>query len=78
MLALEFATFAPSLRGGAAVDRLIRQHKAAGRVELVVLQVLKQASFRRLRINASADVSTLNRACGGACGGLRVRLHIVR
>ena len=78
VLALELATFAPSLRGGTAVDRLIRQHKAAGCDELAALQMLKQASFRLLRIKSSTDVSPLIRACGGAYGHLRVRLRTVR
>src|SRR5271166_139612 len=52
VLALELATFTPSLSGSTAVDRLVRQHKAAGRDELAALEALKQASFRLLRIKS--------------------------
>lgn len=52
MFALELATFTPSLSGSTAVDRLVRQHKSAGRDELAALEALKQASFRLLRIKS--------------------------
>src|SRR5271166_1648625 len=52
VLALELAAFTPSLSGSTAVDRLVRQHKAAGRDELAALEALKQASFRLLRIKS--------------------------
>jgi hypothetical protein len=52
MFALELATFTPSLSGATAVDRLVRQHKSAGRDELAALEALKQASFRLLRIKS--------------------------
>ena len=52
MLALELATFTPSLSGSTAVDRWVRQHKAAGRDELAALEALKQARFRLLRIKS--------------------------
>ena len=52
MFALELATFTPSLSGATAVDRLVRQHKSAGRNESAALEALKQASFRLLRIKS--------------------------
>ncbi|MGH6852910.1 MAG: hypothetical protein ACREDJ_06905, partial [Methylocella sp.] len=53
-LALELATFAPSLSGATAVDRLVRQRKAANAEERAALEALQQASFRLLRIRAPA------------------------
>jgi hypothetical protein len=54
MLALELATFAPSLSGTTAVDRLIRQRKPSNGEERAALEALRQASFRLLRIRSLA------------------------
>jgi hypothetical protein len=54
MLALELATFAPSLSGSTAVDRLVRQRKPANGEEQAALEALRQASFRLLRIRSLA------------------------
>ena len=50
MLALELATFTPSLSGTTAVDRLVRQRKPSNEEERAALESLRQASFRLLRI----------------------------
>ena len=52
MLALELATFAPSLSGTTAVDRLIRQRKPSNGEERAALEALQQSSFRLLRIRS--------------------------
>lgn len=52
VLALELATFTPSMSGSTAVDRLARQRKSATGDELAALEALKQASFRLLRIRS--------------------------
>jgi Protein of unknown function (DUF2786) len=52
MLALELATFAPSLSGSTAVDRLVRQRKPSNGEERAALEALQQASFRLLRIRS--------------------------
>jgi hypothetical protein len=52
MLALELATFAPSLSGSTAVDRLVRQRKSMSGEERAALEALKEADFRLLRIRA--------------------------
>ncbi len=54
MLALELATFAPSLSGTTAVDRLVRQRKPANGEERAALEALQQASFRLVRIPSPA------------------------
>jgi len=54
MLALELATFAPSLSGSTAVDRLVRQRKPSNGEERAALEALRQASFRLLRIRSVA------------------------
>ena len=52
MLALELATFAPSLSGSTAVGRLVRQRKPSNGEERAALEALQQASFRLLRIRS--------------------------
>ena len=52
MLALELATFAPSLSGSTAVDRLVRQRKPSNGEERAALDALQRASFRLLRIRS--------------------------
>ena len=52
MLALELATFAPSLSGSTAVDRLVRQRKPSNGEERAALEALQRASFRLLRIRS--------------------------
>ncbi len=54
MLALELATFAPSLSGTTAVDRLVRQSKPSNGEEKTALEALGQASFRLLRVCSRA------------------------
>ena len=54
MLALELATFAPSLSGSTAVDRLVQQRKPSNGEERAALEALRQASFRLLRIRSLA------------------------
>ncbi|MGH6835256.1 MAG: DUF2786 domain-containing protein [Methylocella sp.] len=58
-LALELATFAPSLSGTTAVDRQVRLHKPANGKERDALAALQQASFRLLRIRSSAREGVL-------------------
>jgi len=52
MLAFELATFAPSLSGSTAIDRLVRQRKPSNGEERAALEALQQASFRLLRIRS--------------------------
>jgi hypothetical protein len=52
MLASELTTFAPSLSGSTAVDRLLRQGKSMSGEERAALEALKEADFRLLRIRA--------------------------
>ena len=59
MLALELATFAPSLSGTTAVDRLVRQRKPSNEEERAALEALRQASFRLVRICSSAHDGVL-------------------
>ncbi|MGH6801107.1 MAG: DUF2786 domain-containing protein, partial [Methylocella sp.] len=59
MLALELATFAPSLSGTTAIDRLVRQRKASNREERAALEALRQASFRLVRILSVAHDGVL-------------------
>ncbi|MGQ0446470.1 MAG: DUF2786 domain-containing protein [Beijerinckiaceae bacterium] len=59
MLALELATFAPSLSGTTAVDRLVRQRKPSNEEERAALEALQRASFRLLRICSSAHDGVL-------------------
>ncbi len=54
MLALELATFAPSLSGSTAIDRLVRRRKPSTGEERAALEALQQASFRLLRIRSLA------------------------
>ncbi|MGH6841553.1 MAG: hypothetical protein ACREDV_05590, partial [Methylocella sp.] len=59
MLALELATFAPSLSGTTAVDRLVRQRKPSNEEERAALEALQRANFRLLRICSSAHDGVL-------------------
>jgi hypothetical protein len=52
MLALELATFAPSLSGSTAIDRLVRQREPSNGEERAALEALQHASFRLLRIRS--------------------------
>jgi hypothetical protein len=52
MLAFELATFAPSLSGSTAIDRLVRQREPSNGEEGAALEALQQASFRLLRIRS--------------------------
>jgi len=54
MLALELATFTPSLSGSTAVDRLVRRRGPSNGEERAALEALRQASFRLLRIRSLA------------------------